>query len=220
MTAPPAPTSEPHVKPLMRGVSHEAAFLAVVILGPLLAIAATTPSATVTTTVYAASLAAMFGCSALLHRGTWSRTVLPWMRRLDHSMIFVFMAGTYTPVIMLASLGAFGTGLLAAVWVGALAGVAITMFWLHAPRWVTAACYLTLGWVAVVALPQLWSHLGIVQFTLLVVGGLIFSVGAVIYARRRPDPIPTVFGYHEVFHALVIMAVLCHYVLIASMAID
>jgi hemolysin III len=185
-----------------------------------LAIAATTPSATVTTTVYAASLAAMFGCSALLHRGTWSRTVLPWMRRLDHSMIFVFMAGTYTPVIMLASLGAFGTGLLAAVWVGALAGVAITMFWLHAPRWVTAACYLTLGWVAVVALPQLWSHLGIVQFTLLVVGGLIFSVGAVIYARRRPDPIPTVFGYHEVFHALVIMAVLCHYVLIASMAID
>jgi hemolysin III len=220
MSATTAPTtSETFVKPLLRGVSHEVAFFVVLVLGPLLGLAASGARATMTTVVYATSLAAMFGCSALLHRGTWSEVVLPWMRRLDHSMIFVFVAGTYTPVLVLSSLGALGRWLLVAVWVAALGGVAITLLWLHAPRWVTASCYLVVGWAAVIALPALWIHVGVARVVLLTGGGILFTVGAVVYARQRPDPVPKVFGYHEVFHALVILAVVCHYVLIASLAI-
>lgn len=220
MSAMTAPTqSEPHVKPLLRGVSHEFAFFVVLVLGPLLGLAATGTRATAATAVYATSLAAMFGCSALLHRGTWSRVVLPWMRRLDHSMIFVFMAGTYTPVLLLTPLGALGRWLLIAVWFAALGGVLVTLFWLHAPRWVTTACYLAVGWAALIALPGLWIHMGVPRVGLLAVGGILFTIGAVVYARQRPDPRPAVFGYHEVFHALVILAVGCHFVLIASLAI-
>ena len=213
------PTPEPFPKPLLRGVSHEIAFVVVLVLGPLLGLAASGAQATVATTVYATTLAAMFGCSALLHRGTWSRVVLPWMRRLDHSMIFVFVAGTYTPVLVLTSLGSFGRWLLITVWCAAIGGVLITLFWLHAPRWVTAACYLAVGWAALIALPDLWTQMGVARTVLLIVGGLLFTAGAVVYARKRPDPVPQVFGYHEVFHALVILAVACHFVLIASLAI-
>jgi hemolysin III len=122
-------------------------------------------------------------------------------------------------VLVLSSLGALGRWLLVAVWVAALGGVAITLLWLHAPRWVTASCYLVVGWAAVIALPALWIHVGVARVVLLTGGGILFTVGAVVYARQRPDPVPKVFGYHEVFHALVILAVVCHYVLIASLAI-
>lgn len=132
-------------------------------------------------------------------------------------MIFVFIAGTYTPVVALASLGRVGTPVLVAVWIGALAGVVITLLWIGAPRWLTAGCYVVVGWIAAAALPALWSSLGVARFGLLITGGLIYTVGAVVYAKRRPDPRPTVFGYHEVFHALVIIAVLCHLTLIATL---
>lgn len=204
-------------KPKLRGVSHQIAFFAVLGIAPLLWWRADNGAEILVAMIYSISMAAMFGCSALLHRGTWSPRVLPWMRRLDHSMIFVFIAGTYTPMVVLTSLGTMGSVVLTLVWVGAAAGVGVTMLWLNAPRWVTAACYLIVGWTAVLALPNLWHALTAWRFALLIVGGLIFTAGAVIYARKRPDPSPTIFGYHELFHALVITAVLCHLVLIGSL---
>ncbi len=205
------------VRPRLRGVSHEVAFFVSLVLGPLLVASAPSGAARLVTTVYAVSLAALFGCSALLHRGAWSPRVRPWMRRLDHSTIFVFIAGTYTAVVALAPLGHSGTTVLVAVWLGALAGVAVTLLWIHAPRWIAAASYLVVGWIAAAALPDLWSALGVLRFALLIAGALLFTAGAIIYARRRPDPNPLVFGYHELFHALVIAAVLCHFTLIASL---
>ncbi len=204
-------------RPRFRGVSHEVAFYSSLVVGPALVVVAPTASARVVTGIYAASLAALFGCSALLHRVDWSVSVHPWMRRLDHSMIFVFIAGTYTPVVALASLGRIGTPVLVAVWIGAAAGVLITLLWIGAPRWIAAGSYVAVGWIAVAAMPALWSSLGVPRFALLLAGGLIFTAGAVIYARKRPDPRPMVFGYHEVFHALVIVGVLCHVALVATL---
>ena len=205
-------------RPRLRGVSHQVAFFVSLVLGPVLIVEAATPLARVVTTIYAACLAALFGCSALLHRGDWSPGVHPWMRRLDHSMIFVFIAGTYTPVVALSLPHDWAVPILAAVWIAAGAGVGVTVFWIGAPRWVTAVCYLGVGWIALLALPQLWVELGPTRFALLATGGALYSLGAVVYARKRPDPWPRVFGYHEVFHALVIAAVLCHYVLITALA--
>lgn len=208
------------VKPRLRGVSHQVAFFVALAVGPALVVAAPTPGVRAAVVVYSASLAALFGCSALLHRGTWSTRVLPWMRRLDHSTIFLFIAGTYTAVCALALPDGQARTILAAVWVGALAGVGISLAWVDAPRWLTAACYLAVGWVAVAALPWLWAALGVGQFILLAAGGLLYSVGAVVYARKRPDPWPELFGFHEVFHALVIAAVLGHLALIADLLLS
>lgn len=205
------------VKPRLRGVSHQVAFFAALAAGPIAVLAAPTSSVRVAMGVYAASLAALFGCSALLHRGHWSPGVLPWMRRLDHSTIFLFIAGTYTAVATLVLPTSQARLVLGAVWFGALVGVGISVAWIHAPRWLTAACYLVVGWVALAALPWLWTALDPVRFALLATGGVLYSVGAVVYARKRPDPWPTVFGFHEVFHALVITAAVAHLVLIASL---
>jgi len=205
------------VRPRLRGVSHQIAFFVSLVLGPALVFSATTPVARVVSAIYAVCLAALFGCSALLHRGNWSPTTRPWMRRLDHSTIFIFIAGTYTPVVALSLDHDQAVWILSAVWIGAAAGVVVTMFWIHAPRWVTTACYLAVGWVALLALPSLWSSLGPSRFALLACGGLLYTAGAVVYARQRPDPWPESFGFHEIFHALVIGAVICHYVLIWSL---
>lgn len=205
-------------KPSLRGVSHLVAFFVALVAGPLLVVGASSSLARWTTSIYAVSLIALFGCSALLHRGHWSDRTRPWFRRLDHSMIFVFIAGTYTPVTALSLDGGFARLILTAVWIGAVAGVAVTVFWIDSPRWVTSGCYIAVGWIAVLAIPALWSSLGPARFALLAGGGLLYTVGAVVYARKRPDPIPAVFGYHEVFHALVIAAVICHYTLITLLA--
>jgi hemolysin III len=212
----PPPAAAP-AKPALRGVSHLVAFFVALVAGPVLVAQATTTVARVTSTIYAITLVALFGCSALLHRVNWSDRTRPWFRRLDHSTIFIFIAGTYTPVSALSLDSGLATVVLIAVWIGALAGVGVTIFWLHAPRWVTAACYVAVGWIAVVALPALWSALGPGEFALLAGGGILYTVGAVVYAKKRPDPVPAVFGYHEVFHALVIAAVICHYVLITDL---
>jgi hemolysin III len=204
-------------KPRWRGVSHQVAFFICLVLGPALVLEASTPKARITAAVYAASLIALFGCSALLHRGAWSDRARPWFRRLDHSMIFVFIAGTYTPITVLTLPPAQARLIVGAAWIAATAGVLVTVFWINAPRWVTAGCYLVAGWIAVMALPSLWSGLGPARFSLLAAGALLYTLGAVVYARRRPDPAPETFGYHEVFHALVIAAVTCHYVLITSL---
>lgn len=209
---PPAPG-----KPRLRGVSHLGAFFVALLVGPLLVLSASGATATASTTVYALTLVALFGCSALLHRGDWSPQVHPRLRRLDHSTIFLFIAGTYTPVVALG-LESGQVPILVAAWVGAGLGIAISLLWIEAPRWITTACYLAVGWLAVAALPQLNGALGTGGFGLLAAGGLLFSVGAVVYARKRPDPFPTVFGYHEVYHAFVIVAVALHFALVASLA--
>jgi hemolysin III len=211
-----APTRFGQMRPRWRGLSHHIAFYVSIVVAPVLVLLAQTPLARTVAAVYVLSLAAFFGCSALLHRVDWSPATRPWMRRLDHSMIFVFIAGTYTPVVALSLSSDHAVPLLAAVWIGAVVGVAVTLCWIGAPRWVTATCYLTVGWIAVLALPELWSSLGATGSALLATGGVLFTAGAIVYARRKPDPRPDVSGYREVFHALVIAAVICHWFMIES----
>jgi hemolysin III len=137
------------------------------------------------------------------------------MRRLDHAGVYLLIAGTYTPVALLVLHGAWRAAILAIVWGGALLAMVVRFAWVDAPTWISAAIGITLGWVAVVALPQLVSGIAPVGVTLLAAGGLAYTAGALVYARRSPDPFPSVFGYHEVFHALTILAVVCQYVAIA-----
>ena len=204
-------------KPLLRGVSHEVAAFAAIVGWFLLARAASSPRAVVAVGVYGASLTVLFAVSALYHRPTWSPRGRAIMRRLDHSAIFLLIAGTYTPLCMLLG-GRRGMLLLAAVWGGALLGVLRALLWPHAPRAVPAALAVALGWVVVAVLPALHAAVGNVPMALLVAGGGAYTVGAVVYAVKRPDPMPTVFGYHEVFHALVVVAAGCHYAVVASTA--
>ncbi|MEU9820384.1 hemolysin III family protein [Pseudonocardia alni] len=172
-------------------------------------------SAAVATAVYTLTTFGLFGISALYHRHTWvdpARRRL--MKRLDHSMIFLFIAGTYTPVSVLALPAATATWVLAVVWGGALAGVALKLAWPTAPAWVGVPIYVALGWVAVFVLPGLLAGGGVAALVLLLAGGALYTVGAVMYALRRPDPWPATFGYHEFFHAATVLAWTCHHVAI------
>ena len=154
--------------------------------------------------------------SAVYHRVDWRSLVArDWVRRLDHSMIFVLIAATYTPVAVVALRGPAGLTILIAAWAGALSGVVLKLVWITAPRWLVVAAYVALGWIALVAIPQLVAAIGAVGLALLAVGGLLYTAGAVVYALMRPDPAPAVFGYHEVFHAMVIVAALLQYAVIA-----
>lgn len=165
--------------------------------------------------VYALTLIGMFTVSATYHRHTWkSPRTRTWMRRADHSMIFVFIAGTYTPMTVLALQPPTSTVVLTTVWIGAAGGVALKMFWPHAPAWVGVPFYLALGWVAVFVLPDLLANGGVAVLVLLLAGGLLYSLGAIFYATRRPNTWPATFGYHEYFHACVSLAALCHCVAI------
>ena len=203
------------VKPLLRGVLHQAAFAVSLVVGTLLVVGAEGGRHRLAAAVFAGSAAACFGASALYHRVTWTPHMRLWMRRVDHAGVYLLIAGTYTPVSLLALSGAWRPVVLAVVWGGALAAIVLKFVWVAAPKWLAVAIALALGWVAVVALPQLATRLNPAAVVLLVVGGLLYTAGAVVYARRRPDPFPTVFGYHELFHALTIVAVACQYVAIA-----
>ncbi len=208
------------VKPRLRGVSHEWAFFVSLGLGAALIVAADTPKATLAVAIYAVSLSALLGTSALYHRVDWKRPdVRRWMRRLDHSMIFFLIAGTYTPFALLALDGPLADAILVAVWVGAVAGAVVEMVWIEHPKWVAALVYLSLGWVAVVAFPALWSEIGPAGTLLVAAGGLLYTAGAVVYATQRPNPNPRVFGYHEVFHLFVIAAAAAHFAAIAFFAL-
>ena len=165
--------------------------------------------------VFAASASIMLGTSALYHRVTWSPGRRLWMRRADHAGIFLLIAGTYTPVALIGLHGAWRTSVLAVVWAGAAVAVLAKLCWVRSPKWLAAAVGIALGWVGVVALPQLARNEGVVPVLLLAAGGIAYTVGAVVYARRRPDPFPRVFGYHELFHALTIVALACQYVAVA-----
>jgi hemolysin III len=203
------------VKPRLRGVSHQYAFFVALAAGAALVVLARGVEARVAVGVYALSLAAMFGASALYHRIDWQPRPRAWLRRLDHSMIYVLVAGTYTPFALLVLAPTMGWTIIGVVWGGAVAGVAVSLLWIDAPRWLTAMLYVVLGWVGFIVLPQLWDRAGPLTVVLLAAGGLLYTVGAVVYARQRPDPAPRVFGYHEVFHALVIAAALAHFTAVA-----
>ncbi|MCO1596445.1 hemolysin III family protein [Micromonospora sp. RHAY321] len=204
-------------KPRMRGWLHTYAFFVALVCGIVLcSIAATRPgwAPLVSCVIYSVTVCGLFGTSALYHRRVWSERGYQIMRRMDHSMIFVFIAGTYTPLCVMLLAPRPATVMLGLVWGGALAGVALKVVWPHAPRWVSAPLYLALGWVAVAMLPEILHGGGVAALVLLIVGGAIYSVGAVFYALRRPNPWPTVFGHHEFFHACTLLAALCHHIAI------
>jgi hemolysin III len=206
----------PLPKPRLRGVSHQWAFICSLFTGAALVVAAPAGEATVASAIYAASVAALFGTSALYHRVTWpTPNARRWMRRLDHSMIFVLIAGTYTPFALLVLEGTLATVILVVVWAGALGGIVLKLVWIDAPKAVVAVLYVMLGWVAVAAFPDLLDELGVTSTVLVVAGGVLYTAGAVVYALGRPNPAPTVFGYHEIFHALVIAAAALQYAVIA-----
>jgi hemolysin III len=201
----------------MRGWLHAYAFFVALVAGSVLcAVAATRPGTAplLSCGIYSLTVAALFGVSALYHRRVWSRRGYQVMRRLDHSMIFVFIAGTYTPFCALLLPQRTATVLLATVWGGAMAGAVLKIAWPHAPRWLSAPLYLALGWVAVAVLPDIRLRGGVTALVLLLAGGAVYSLGGVLYALRRPNPWPAVFGHHEFFHACTVVAAVCHHIAI------
>jgi len=207
---------EPRVKPRLRGASHQYAFVLAVVAGAVVVAGAETTRARVAVAVYALSVAAMFGSSALYHRIDWPPAQRRTLRRLDHAMIYLLIAGTYTPFATLALSGAARVAVLALVWVGALAGIVLAFAWSNRPKWVEVVLAVALGWIGVVVLPQLVEAVGGTAVGLVVAGGVFYTAGSLVYARGRPDPIPAVFGYHELFHALVVVAAACQYAAIVS----
>jgi hemolysin III len=203
------------VKPRLRGVSHEYAFFVSIATGIALIAAASDARARLAASVYAVAVTALLGTSALYHRVTWRPRARRWMRRLDHSMIFVLIAGTYTPVCLLALHGSLAHTVLIVVWAGALGGVVFKLVWIDAPKWVLALVYVALGWVSAAVFGQLPAAVGWLGVAGLAAGGLLYTLGAVVYASGRPNPWPRTFGYHEVFHALVLGAAAMHYAVIA-----
>ena len=194
------------VKPRWRGASHEVAAFVFPVLGIVLVAVAHTTAARWAALVYSVGIAAMYATSACYHRGHWNPSVRRRLRRLDHSMILVGIAATYTPIAVVGLDTRSARILLGVVWPLAVAGIIVQMLWLNAPRWLVAGLYVVIGWTALAFVPVLWHELGVVTFSLIICGGVVYSLGARVYSTRRPDPTPAVFGFHEVFHALVIAA--------------
>ncbi len=186
-----------------------------VIAGIVLVMQAETPEAQISAALFATTAALLFGTSALFHRGSWSPRVKGLLRRMDHSNIYLIIAGTYTPFAVLSLPPGKGQTLLLIVWVGALAGVIFRVFWIGAPRWLYTSVYVGIGWVAIFFLPDLVAGAGVTAVVLIAVGGLLYSAGAVVYGLKRPDPWPRWFGFHEVFHSLTIAAFTVHYVAVS-----
>jgi hemolysin III len=206
--------------PRLRGLFHQYAFIASLAAGVTLVALAEGTRARLACAIYAGALVAMFGASAVYHRAPWrSFRARSWARRIDHSMIFVFIAGTYTPFALLALTGVLPKILLACVWGGAVLGVVLNVSWIDAPKWVTAPAYLLVGWAGVVAAPQIFTQLSVASAVLVVTGGVLYTLGALAYATSWPDPFPATFGFHEVFHVLVIAAAVSQFVAVASVAL-
>ena len=204
------------VIPRLRGLLH--AHTAWVAAAASIALVTLAPNAVarVAAVIYGVGLIALFSVSALYHRWPGDPRWQPWLRRLDHSTIFVFIAASYTPVALLVLEGTLQAVVLVSVWAGAAAGVILSLAWITAPRWLQAACYLALGWVAVIAFPQLADRAGVAPFVLLAVGGGLYSLGAAVYALQRPNLWPRTYGFHEVFHTLVIAAAVAHFIAMAG----
>jgi hemolysin III len=199
------------IRPRHRGVSHQFAFFAALGAGLVLVATAGTARIAVAAAIYAASLATMFGISAAYHCGRWAPRARQRWRRADHAAIFVAIAGGYTPICLLVI---SGIPLLGLIWAGAIAGMLQAILWPRAPRALTTALYCGLGWLGISHASEVGDRLATGSVILLVAGGALYTAGAVVYARKRPDPVPAVFGYHEVFHALVIAASICHFAVV------
>jgi hemolysin III len=201
-------------KPKLRGVFHELGFYAALGLGVAIVVTADPGRARIAAVVFSSCVAGCFGASALYHRPTWRPTVRAWLARLDHAGVYLLIAGTYTPFGLLVMSSDWAVPVLAVVWSGTFAAIVLKLFWVRMPKWLSAGIGVGLGWVGVVAFSQLLK-LAVVGLVLVIAGGLLYTAGAVVYARRRPDPVPHVFGYHELFHALTLAAAGCQYAAIA-----
>lgn len=206
------------IKPLLRGHFHQAAFFAALGACSVLIAKSADSRSLVATLIYSLCLIGLFGVSALYHRPNWSAQKRAWMRRLDHSSIFLLIAGTTTPVALLALSRESGAKLLALVWVGTGIGILQTLFWLKSSKWLTALLAIGIGWLAAPFAAEIGARLGWSNVALLVVGGVLYTIGAIIYATKRPNPSPRVFGYHEIFHVLVIVAAIFHFIVITRIA--
>jgi hemolysin III len=215
VTAAPAETS----RPVLRGWLHLVSFVVILVAGPVLVAHAHTDGARAALTVYVVSLAALFGVSAAFHRIRWSPVGRRRMRRVDHATIFLAIAGTYTAVAGLTVHGWAQVLVLCLVWFGGAIGITVRQLWLDAPKWAIAVPYIVAGWSALAIIPQLLRGMGGVGFGLILAGGACYTIGAVCYAMKRPNPVPGVFGYHEVFHALTVMGATFHFVAIAGFAL-
>ena len=204
------------VIPRLRGLLHAYAFWAAVVAAAVLIVLAPNAEARVACAIYGTGLCALFAASGLYHRWRWSPRWKPLLRRVDHSTIYLFIAATSTPIALLVLEGTIQIVVLVSVWVGAALGIAFALAWIDAPRMLTCATYLACGWVGVVAVPQLLTEVGVAAFVLFLVGGILYSAGATIYAARRPNPWPKTFGFHELFHLLVIAAALVHFIAMAA----
>jgi hemolysin III len=215
-SSPPAADHPAPLKPLLRGWMHLVCFFLAIPAGVVLVVLAQSARGRVGALVYAIGLVALFGVSAAYHRVDWSATKRRLMQKLDHGTIFVMIAGSYTPVCLLVLRGWVAWTMLAIAWTGAALGFVLSFTGGRASRMLRGALYLSLGWASVVAIPQMWSHMTPVELVLIAVGGVLFTVGSVFLFTNWPDPFPRVFGYHEVWHLLVVAAVVCHFVAIAS----
>lgn len=207
------------VKPRLRGVVHQWAFVVSLALGAALVVLASGQRARVAVLVYAISLSGLLGTSALYHRVTWAPEARRRMRKLDHSMIFVLIAGTTTPIALLAMHGTMSTVLLTVVWVGTGIGIALSLLWIDAPKWLNTIVYCVVGLSGAVAIGSLLGSVGLLAVGGIALGGAIYLAGAVIYATKRPNPAPAVFGYHEIFHVLVVVAAAIHFIVIAAIVL-
>ncbi len=198
-------------RPRYRGVSHRYACYGAIAAGLVLVAFARDPVARMAVIVYAIFLATMFGISATLHRADWPAPMYSHLRRADHAAIFLCIAGTYTPFSLLGLGGEVGARLLVLAWAVCGLGVLRAVLWPHAPRPITTACFISAGWVAISFIPELRAALHPTTFALIVAGGVIFTIGAMIYLVRRPDPWPDVYGYHEVFHLVIILGCAAHF---------
>ena len=206
-------------RPVLRGWLHTGAVVAMAVGGPLLAARASNPGEAAALAVYSLSMVALFGVSATFHRIPWRPAARRRMRRADHATIFFGIAGTYTAVAVLALAGWAEILVLTLVWTGAAVGISVRQIWLDAPKWAVTIPYVVVGWCALAVMPQLLAGMGGGGFLLLVLGGAAYSTGALVYARRKPDPAPGVFGYHEVFHACTVVGAALHFAAIAAFAL-
>ena len=206
--------------PRLRGVFHQWAFMLALVAGIVLLVLADGGREVSAASVYVLALVAMFGASALYHRFPWRTSgQRAWARRLDHSTIFLFIAGTYTPFALLRFTGWVPSVVLICVWCGAIVGLVLNVAWIDAPKWVIAPVYLLVGWVGVIAVPQLFSEVGVAAAVLVVVGGGLYTLGALTYAFHWPNPFPATFGFHEVFHLLVVAAAATQFVAVSFVVV-
>ena len=194
---------------------HLYAFIVALIVGALLIAGAPHTKSRIAAAIFAATVAAMFGASALHHRVTWRERGYRWSRRIDHAGVYLAIAGSYTPFGLLVLTGTWRIVVLAVVWGGAAAAIVLKFAWVEAPKWLAAAIAISLGWIAVIVFPQLIDGVGWSGAALVLAGGLFYTIGGLVYALKRPDPLPAVFGYHEIFHVLVVVAVALQYSVVA-----